>query len=266
MALRDFLFLDTQVLSDYLSSLEGYIVEGAIEQTESGEKGVDGKVDLKAVSGGAKTSRSTETKKKLAITDVAQFQQLYDLLEEQVALQYLEAFDEAIWSQLRRGEILEIQAQIKLPKGLLITRDVENIAPLLNLMQLLGQDPLADQQSKTAFEGMRAVGKSIEDRPVPIIFEAVSTPRYSFVAHLPKKYIRRDLIELQGEATVFGKIQRILPKGERLEVFSLVPSLTGAASLNRKQRRKMQKSANDNQVTEEVKGPAIIITPVAVYR
>ncbi|KPV50449.1 hypothetical protein SE17_26895 [Kouleothrix aurantiaca] len=266
MTLRDFLFLDTQVISDYLSSLEGYIVEGPVEQTESGEKGADGKFDLKAVSAGAKLSKSTETKRKLAITDVAQFQQLYDLLEEQEELQYLEAFDEAIWNQLRRGEVLEIQAKIKLPKGLLITRDVENIAPLLDLMQFLGQDPLADQQAKTAFEGMRAVGKSIEDQPIPIIFEAVSTPRFTFVAHLPKKYIRRDLIELQGEATVFGKIQRVLPKGERLEVFSLVPSLTGATSINRQQRRKMQKNANDNQVTEEIKGPAIILNPVAVYR
>jgi hypothetical protein len=133
-------------------------------------------------------------------------------------------------------------------------------------MKLLGQDPLADDQSRVAFEGMRAVGKSIEDRPIPIIFEAISTRKYTFVAHLPKKYIRRDIVELEGEATIFGKIQRILSKGESLEAFSLVPAITGAASLNRQQRRKMQKSAATNRVTEEVKGPAIVLTPVAVYR
>ncbi len=69
-----------------------------------------------------------------------------------------------------------------------------------------------------------------------------------------------------GEATVFGKIQRIIPKGERLEVFSLVPAITGVASLSREQRRKMQKSATKGQITEEIKGPAIILIPVAVYR
>lgn len=266
MVLRDFLFLDTQVMGDYLSALEGYQVEGPIEQTESGQKESGGKVDLKAAGADARKVNKTETKKKLAVTDAAQFQQLYDLLGDQDAVQYLEGFDADIWNQLERGEILEVQARIRLPRGLMITRDVENISPLIDLMTLLGQDPLADDQTRIAFEGMRAVGRSIEDRPIPIIFEAISAPKYTFVAHLPKKYIRRDIVELEGEATVFGKIQRILSKGESLEAFSLVPSITSAATFNRQQRRKMQKSAAAKQITEEVKGPAIVLTPVAVYR
>lgn len=191
---------------------------------------------------------------------------MYEILEEQQELQYLDAFDTDIWNQLRRGEILEVQANIRLPRGLLLTQDVANMSSLVDLMKLLGQDPFPDEQGRIAFEGFRAVGQSIEDRPIPLIFEAASTPGFTFVAHLSKKYLRREMLELQGEASVFGKIQRIIPKGERLEAFSLVPTMTDAASLNREQRRKMQKSAVKNQITEEVKGPAIIINPVAVYR
>ncbi len=266
MILRDFLFLDTQTMSDYLSTLEGYVLDGSIEQTETGEKASGGKFDLKAVSADGKVAKKTETKKKLAVTDAAQFQLLYENLEEQQALQYLDAFDAGIWNQLHRGEILEVQANIRLPRGLLLTQDVANMSSLVALMKIVGKDPFPDEQSRIAFEGFRAVGQSIEDRPIPLIFETVSTSGFTFVAHLPKKYLRREISELQGEATIFGKIQRIIPKGERLEVFSLVPALTGAASLSREQRRKMQKSATKSQITEEVKGPAIIMIPVAVYR
>jgi len=34
MILRNFLFLDTETMADYLSTLEGSIVEGPIDQSE----------------------------------------------------------------------------------------------------------------------------------------------------------------------------------------------------------------------------------------
>jgi hypothetical protein len=264
--LRDFLFLDTQVLTDYLAALEGYVNEGTIEETEKEQKDAGGKFDLKAVGGEGKVSGSKETKRKLAITDAAQFQTLYEILEEQEALMFLDAFDVSIWNQIKRGEILEIQANIRLPKNLLMIMDVENWSPLLDIMRIAGQEPLADNQARTAYEGMRAVGQSIADKPIPIIFEAVSTPGLTFLTHLNKKHLRREANELHGEATVFGKVQRIVPKGQKVEAFSLLPTITGNNSLNRQQRRKMEKSADMSKVIEEVKGPAIILTTVAVYR
>jgi hypothetical protein len=266
MILRDFLFLDTNTLTSYLSTVDGYAIEGPIEETESDKKDVGGGLDIKALSAKGSHGSSKETKRKLAVTDEAKFQRLYEYLEETEALQLLDAFDMEIWNQLVRGEVVEIQANIRFPRSLLITHDVENIAPLIDLMEVLGQNLLADEQTQQAFIGMRAVGKSIENRPIPLICEPISTRGFSFIAHLSKEYIRRDLADFQGEAVVFGKIQRILKKGERLEVFSLVPAITGATSLNRQQRRKMEKSAQKNNITEEIKGPAIVLTPVAVYR
>jgi hypothetical protein len=266
MVLRDFLFLDTDVLNDYLSMLEGYVTEEPIEQTEKEQKDAGGKFDLKAIGGEGKVSGSKETKKKLAITDAARFQNLYELLEEQSAIQVLDAFDVDIWTQLRKGEMLEVDANIRLPQGLLMLKDVENMSSLIDIMKIAGQDPFTDNQARVAYEGMKAVGQSLGERPIPLIFEAASTKGLSFVAHLNKKHMRRDFTEFQGEATIFGKIQRIVPKGQKIEAFSLVPAITGSATLNRQQRRKMEKSAAANNITEEIKGPVIILTPVAVYR
>lgn len=267
MILRNFLFLDIATVADYLSVLEGSIVEGAIDQTEVEKRAKGGKAGYKIVEGSAASETSMETKQKRIVTDAAQFQSLYELLEDQELIQFLDAFDAGIWNQLRRGELLEVQASIRLPGSFLLTQTIENISPLLDIMRIAGQDPLADPKSRTAFEGMRALSKLAGEQHIPLIFEAVSTSGFHFVAHLPRRYLRCELANLQGEAVVFGKVQRIIQKRQKLTVFSLLPeSTTSLPTLTKQQRRKMEKEMADKDLAEIVRGPAIVLTPVAVYR
>src|SRR6266446_2665274 len=104
MILRNFLYLDTSTMADYLSSLDGSVVEGSVDQTHATqhEKGVKG--DLKVVQGGWSGRGASETKEKRLITDAAKFQRLYELIEND-HLQYLDGFDDQIWKQIRRGEL-----------------------------------------------------------------------------------------------------------------------------------------------------------------
>jgi hypothetical protein len=267
MILRNFLFLDTATMTDYLSTLEGYVVEGTVDQTDVGKREKGGKLAAKVIEGGASSEVSTETKQKLTVPDAAKFQRLYEILEEQDLIQYLDAFDEEIWNQLKRGELLEVQAAIRLPELLAVTKMVEDLSPLLGVMTALGQDPLDDPEARVAFDGMREVGKLTKQKHVPLLFEAVSTPGFRFVANLPRQYIRRPLSDLQGEAVVFGKIQRILTKGQKYEAFSLLPpsaSFPTRRSLTKEQRRKRRQAKKG--LTEMVNGPAIVLTPLAVFR
>jgi hypothetical protein len=267
MILRNFLFLDTATMADYLAALEGSIIEGVIDQTEVTKREKGGKAGYKVIEASAASETSTEAKQKLVVTDAAQFQKLYESLEEQKLIQFLEAFDAEIWKQLRRGEILEIQANIKLPQSFLLTQAIENLSPLVDIMKAFDQSPLADPQARAAFEGMRAVSKLTENQPIPLLFEATATPGFQFIAHLPRKYLRCELTELQGEATVFGKVQRVLQKGQKVEAFSLVPAFTSSLpSLSRQQRQKLEKEMANKNVAEIVKGPAIVLSAVAVYR
>ena len=265
MILRNFLFLNTSTVNDYLSTLEGSVTDSPIDQTEVKKSEKSGKAGYQIIEGSAGSETSTETKQRLAITDAARFQRLYELLEKQNLIQPLDAFDTEIWNQLQRGELLEIQANIRLPDSFKLTQTIEDLSPFLDIMKAFDQDPLADPKTRAAFEGMRAIGKLIDKQNAPLVFEATATPGYQFATHLPIQHLRCELADLQGEAVVFGKVQRILKKGERLEVFSLVSALTESMKMQ-KQRSKAIKEITDKNVIEMIKGPAIILIPVAVYR
>lgn len=267
MILRNFLFLDTATMEDYLATLEGYVIEGTVDQTEVEKKDRSGKAGYKIVEGEIASEKSTETKQKLAVTDGAKFQKLYELLEKKDSVQFLDAFDEEIWTQLRRGELLEVDAIIRFPKPFTLTQAIEDLSPLMDIMATFGEDSLADPKSRAALEGMSAIAKLAEGKPIPILFEAASTPGFTFVANLPRRHLRCQLSDLEGEATVVGKIQRILAKGTKCEVFSLFPAFASSLpSLTREQRNQMQREMVKKELAEVVKGPAIIVTPLAIYR
>lgn len=263
MILRNFLYLDTSTLSDYLSTLEGYI-EQEVDETETEANHKGGKLAFKVVEGSGDSKKSTETRRRLAVTDAAQFQRLYELLEDIDAVQYLEAFDLEIWQQLQRNEVLEIQANLRIPNFLLQLHQAKSLTPYIELMQIIGEDPLSDPKTAEAVTGVRSLHNILADKPIPLLFEAVSASGFGFFASLSQQYLRCDLSDLRGEAVVFGKVQRILPRGKKEQVFSILPEMESLA-VNRKQRRAM-KSEQSQEFTEVMKGPAIILMPLAIYR
>jgi hypothetical protein len=262
MILRNFLYLDSATMSDYLSSLDGSVVDGPVDHTQSAkhEKGLKG--DLKVIQGGLSGGGETETKEKRIVTDAAKFQRLYELIEDK-HLQYLDGFDEAIWKQIRRGELLELQGKIRIPEFYKITQMVDTFAPIMDLFKSVDES-FVDKKTETAMKGIGGLSKMLGEKPVPLIFEPVSTPGYHFVADLGRQFLRCDLSELQGEATVLGKVLRILEKGQTHEAFSLIPS--SIPNVDRSARRRMQKDFKSKKLAEAVRGPGALIAAVAVYR
>jgi hypothetical protein len=268
MILRNFLFLDTDTLDDYLAALEGYVVDSAIDQTETEKKDVTGKAGYKIIEGELTTEKSKEMKQTLAVTSAAKFQKLYDLLEKQEeGFRYLDLFDQEIWGQIRRGDLLEIEAKIHLPKAFALMQTMDDFSPWLDIMSLVGDKPLADAKTKAAFEGLKSVSKLSEGKPIPIVFESSSTPTFGFTANLQRRFLKCQLSDIEGDATIFGKVQRVIKRGEKVEVFSLLPAFSAKLpSLNAMQKKQMQQGMAQKELTEIVKGPALIISPVAVYR
>jgi hypothetical protein len=265
--LRNFLFLDTGALTDYLSTLQGSVIEGSVDQTEVGKRDRGGKIGATVygvgLEAGLSSGSSTEMKQKLSIPDAARFQQLYSLLGQEDAIQELDAFDEEIWGQLRRREILEVQANIRLSEAFTTLRLAENAMPLLGVMDAFGLEAFPDPKVKQQFEAMRKMGKLTDEKPIPLLFEAIGTPDFGFVAHLASQYLRCGLSELQGEATVFGTIQRIIPLGQQQEVFNILPAVPNTTMA---QRQQVSRDLASNGLAEVIKGPAILLTPLAIYR
>ena len=133
-------------------------------------------------------------------------------------------------------------------------------------MQLIGQDPLSDPQMKEAFSGINLLSQIIGDKPVPLLFDFVSNSNYRFFASLSHQYLKCDLLELQGEATIFGKVYRFIDEGKKEKVFSLIPEIDALVPTNRKQRRASKSKRSQDTFVEVLKGPAMILIPIAIYR
>lgn len=267
MILRNFLYLDTSVLNDYLSTIEGFIEEGPIDQTEIEKKNKSGNANVKIVEGKIASETATETKQKLARTDASKFNKLYSYLSENSMIQFLDAFDESIWNQIRRGEIIEVPSRISISKVFKMTQDLQGISPMIEMMNAFGQEPFIDQKEANIFAGISKLSENATKQNVPVIFESESTKGYSFFTQLQRQYIKTDVSNLEDGADILGKVQKIIPKGKQEEVFSLVPafeSFTG--NLSREQKRKMINDKKRQNVADFVKGPAIVITPIAIFR
>lgn len=264
---RNFLFLDEGMLDDFLATIAGHITEGSIDQTEYEKKGKGGKAGYKIVEGEIASEKSTETRRTLAVTDAAKFQKLYELMEDDDLFTYLDLFDLETWKRIRRREIIEAEVSIQLPESFSLTQAVDGIAPLLKLMETLGENPLSDPKSKIAFDGLGEVSKIVENKPIPIVCESLGTPGYKYACTLSRKLIRCDLENLAGEATLFGKVKRVIPKGSKYDLFSLLPAFDSfLPSLSQGQQGKMQRDMADQGLAEVVYGPALVISPLAIYQ
>lgn len=76
---------------------------------------------------GRKGLSRSQLQRKMQQTSASRFARLYDLLDEDDGIQELPALDQAIWDQLRRQEVVDVQAIVALPA---LTR-VLGMAPML---------------------------------------------------------------------------------------------------------------------------------------
>lgn len=254
------------MLHDYLATLDGY-VEEEIDHSESSRTEKTGGVS-KVLQGSITSEQSTESSSKRRLTEPAKFERLYRILKDLEQIQYLEAFDQEIWDSIKRGEILEVQASLSVPTFLNQASQIQEFAKLTDLITAFSPEIIQEPDRKM-LSGFGEISNSLREKPVPIVFQAVGTKQFNFTGELQRDFLNCTISELQGEATVFGKVQRILGKGEKAEVFSIVPDISAFEGANRKERRRMQSTkskANYQNLKEVVKGPAIFLSPLAVYR
>lgn len=263
--LRRFSYLDSRALDQYLAQLEGSLLQDFGKRT-SGKRG--GKLGGTYAGVGAEFSGSKEVEitEKREIPAASDFQRVYNLLLESNDVQYLDAFDERIWQQLKRGEFLEIQANIRLPESVSLMSNLRGMQSLVKVMQQVGEDPLKDPERAKEYSAFLELTSARTFDIVPIVFEAVSTPKYTFAAKLKTSFLEVGMEEIEGEATVIGKIIRLLPRGKQEEFFSITPQITSLIRLmNRQQKRKASTTDLPSLWAEKIQGPAVILAILAVF-
>lgn len=259
--LRNFLYLDERLTSQYLAQLEGGTFDAEDQSvTEIRNRGAEagakvGPLNTKGSKGSSAEETSSRTMRQ---TPEGRYRRLEKLLDEEDAIQWLDAFDEAIWTKLERGEALRIESVVKVPVFYTYTEMAAGFQPLMDLMQLFGEP--VDDETQTAVAGMTQIGQTLKE--LSIVAHAAGTPKYKFICPLKREFLREELGALEGECIVVGSLQRRLKPGEH---YSILDDL-GMGRLPRAERRRIERDMKKELPEVVISAPAALLSPLAVYR
>ena len=260
--LRDFLYLDDRLTSQYLAQLEGGVYEEE-DQSVTSERTRGGQAGAKAgpvsASGSRGQSAEESTSRTMRQTAEGNFRRLEKLLDEQDSVQWLEAFDEAIWDALERGEALRIESVLKVSSLYQATDLAASIGPMMELMEVFGES--VDAETQQAITGLTQVNQVLKD--ISVVAHAAGTPKYKFICPLKRDFLREEIGSLGGECIVLGILQRRLKPGER---YSLLDAIGIGGVMSRADRRKAERDMKKDMPDTVVSAPAAILTPLAMYR
>ena len=272
--LRSFLYLDENIVDDYLSQLEGGILEGPFttKDTTTGSKEGGGGLKIGVLEGSGKgaSSLSSEVAQTIRETPVAKFSRLYKLLEKEEAIQPLNGFDLDVYNQIELGEIVEVRGNAKLPQWEHLTKAISDLSSLIEIMKAVGQDPFADNDGSQAYQGFSELIAKKAQEDIELIIAPIGSPKFKFVAKLDTARILRRKEELETEVTILGKVRRKLSERETIDIFRIAPRLNQLENLNRTQSRSIGKGKNkvpstDTPLDEVIKYPAMQLQAIAAY-
>lgn len=259
--LRDFLYLDDRLTSQYLAQLEGGIYEEEFQSATTGRnRGAEAGAKVGPLNAGGSRGQNAEVSRTRTMhqTPEGDFRRLEKLLDDEEGLQWLEAFDDEIWNELERGETLRIESVLEISSIYQASEMASSVGPLVALMETVGET--VDAETQEAISGMTRFSEALKD--IPVVAHAAGAPKYKFICPLKRDYLREDLGALAGECIVVGSLQRRLKPTER---YSILDSL-GASGLPRAQRRQAERDIKKGASDLVIRAPAALLTPLAIYR
>ena len=280
MILRDYLYLDTERVQDYLSSLDPGITD-EFEETVKEGSGREGNLGIKAhfLAAGGRSQSQEESIYETTFRIRAQnwFYRVYDQLKDDDAIRVYDQ-DEPIdlgADRLRRGDVVEITRNFA-PSPL--NKMIDQIFDLVDLMTKLGlTEKLGDEDTQQALSMMTMVFRGDhEDAEVPMV--ARSNGQDSSVIFTAKSdFLLRSEDDFYGDMTVFGRVQRVVAASAAVDLFDLLRMPAGlrrlgaseanikAAILELFESWPEELGGPLDKEAIKIPGPALVVTPVAVY-
>ena len=119
MILRNFLYLNEQILDGYLSAIEGYTptkVTKFSKESESKKSGVGASTKIISAEIGKNKFNEVETQMEVKIPPAAKVQKLLDYLNSETEIPFYEYMDDDTWKLLHRDQIVEFMGAIRFSK------------------------------------------------------------------------------------------------------------------------------------------------------
>ncbi|MEA2901834.1 MAG: hypothetical protein QOH36_1721 [Actinomycetota bacterium] len=244
------------------------MVDQFLEQIEGGafdEESVSRRHGQNATNEVGETS-SEERGLTLRQTSSSRFDRLYRLLLEDGAIKELDGIDDEVWSEIRSNEFIQVSGMLIVPDIIKQIAAMQGISQMLPLIEMANDLVDPEQRIPTMeLEGVKqkmpvlsGVAEQVANRPVPCIIAVAGAPRFKFLTQLSRAHLIGTVDDLEGEATVLGRVQRKLARGQSEDAEGELIGLPRQARLER--RRGPQKP------TTRLTYPGAVLAPLSIWR
>jgi hypothetical protein len=262
--LRRFLYLDPELTDEYLAQAEGglYDEEEQNRSSASGKEGEGGLAvgPLHVGGGGSKTEEEGLAKRVRQVAE-SSFTRLDALLRADDDVQWLETVDDEVWDQLERGEVLEIECQLKVPQFVHFAQTAFAMGPMSEVMAMAGQDLEINEEASRGLKALQGFAAMMDG--IPVIASAAGSPDFKFAAHLNAEALRVPVDRLDGEVRLYATLERKLKDDEKYSLIDSFPVFRNpvfreAMGSNLEEVAELQ----DMNLTK----PAAVVSPIAIFR
>lgn len=268
MKLRNFLYLDMNIINDYLGAINGYVHENEIHTEDHANQkggGIKAKVSGISANGSIGNNQSKQVRRQVVVTDAAKFDKVYMYLEKQQELEYYEFFDEESFNSVMRDSFIEALVSPRLSKLRSLSNAVQKFGDLVQVFQDVADQDVLDPKTKEAINGFRSLNAMASRNGLKCVF-SFEDEKFPLIAQLNEDCLKVELDNIIGQVYLLCKIQRKIPKGQSVKLDELLEQFK-SMPMNRKEKRKLPKKMNNPEVIkDEVKGPAFTVLPIAMYQ
>jgi len=268
MKLRHFLYLNTKLLNDYLSAIDGYVydVERRTE-SHSTEKAGGLKLGIPVLKGDGQVGEKAneEITREVQISDAAKFDKVFNYLSQDNEVKFYEIMNEAEFSQLLRDDFFEVFVTPRFSRKKEMADSAKKLGELAEILQPFSGEQFLDEKSKTAIEGFAKLDEIKDSKGIACVLN-FEDEKYPIVTYLDEQCFKVEQDQFVGQVNVLCKIQRKLSKGQNIELDEMFEGVKTMAT-NRAQRRKLPKDMKNPEIIKDViRGPAFLVIPIAIYQ
>lgn len=262
--LRNFLYLDTVALADYVSTLEGGVLEELEKKKQSG-KMTEGAIAAYSVRLGLQRTRGSEEAARFSDSPPSQFQRLLDLAENEAELAGwvpVVNFDEDL-AHVGIGALIDLECDIYIPDlvKFIAPGSLDAIAQMEALLPLMEAiDPSAAQGIPSAEERAKMKTAIGAFGGKTIAVGDLDASDWHLAGQLKPEFLKG---EIEGPVRITGKVASRWARNE----WKPLLALPGSSLMSRAQRRGLEKKKpNPGSEDQFLEGPALMLDILAIYR
>lgn len=274
MVLRKYYYLDEDFINSAYSDIFGYVHQEE-EITKTDETKASGKIGVKKVVeaelGGNKGSVDT-VKFSADKTVSAKLQDVLKYLQDESGedLPYFEQLDDSTFGMLRRDELFEGVFNLSFTK-------IEQYAQLADMTATL--DKLAgtnniDAATAEMIDKLKSIANNEREKGLTCILRFVNDKKFPCYCRIDESFLKFARKSLLGEVTMICKVSRKIQQGTTVDLTDLteltklkVPDTkTRQGRQQQVQQIKSGKKVSMKDYQDEIKGPALEIVPIAIYK